>query len=122
MPKIQNIGVTRLFSTGRYEHTKISVNVEPGEKPGTMLREIQSLVEDLNPNCPVEDYQFQRAKEILSKPEDPDDALFGDTHDSARAVLAKYDLWAAKREAAYARLDQLGAAPAIEETDNTPID
>lgn len=122
MAKIQNIGVARLFSTGRYEHTKISVNVEPGEKPGTMLREIQSLIEDLNPNSPVDDYQLQQAREALEKPEDTDGFPYVWTHEKAQEVIAKADAWQAKRDAAYARLDELGATPTVEESDKTPID
>jgi hypothetical protein len=120
MPKILNIGVARLFNLDRYEHTKISVNVEPGENPGTMLREIQSLIEDLNPACPVEDYQIRDARAILAKPENKEDP-FGYSHEDAQKVLDQYEAWQAKRNAAYARLDEMGAAPTVEDIDNTPV-
>lgn len=122
MPKINSIGVTRLFSTGRFEHTKISINMEPGEKPGTMLQELQGLIEDLNPSCPVEDYEYQNALEVLAKPDDESGSPYAWTHEKAQALIDRCNEWTAKRQAAYARLDELGVSIAIEATDNTPID
>lgn len=124
MPKIQNIGVARLFSTGRYEHTKISVNVEPGDKPGTMLKEIQGLIEDLNPNCPVEEWDLRRAKDRLTEKAEANDQddPFGLTVESAQQTINRYVVWETKRDAAYARLDEIGAAPVVEDIDNTPVE
>lgn len=121
MPKINSIGVTRLFSTGRFEHTKISINMEPGEKPGTMLQELQGLIEDLNPTCPVDDFDFRRAQQTLEEPEDKEDP-FAESHEHARKVIDRYNDWIAKRQAAYARLDELGVSIAMEATDNTPAE
>lgn len=124
MPKINSIGVTRLFSTGRFEHTKISINMEPGEKPGTMLQELQGLIEDLNPSCPVDYFDLSRARHTLeeSETDDTEDPLFEMCQKDAQEKIDRYNDWIAKRHAAYARLDELGVSIAIEATDNTPID
>lgn len=118
---IKNIGITRLFSTGRFEHVKISVNAEAGAKPGSELRELQSLIEDLNPNCPIDEYQLERAKQALSEPEDPDD-IYAMKHADAQNTLDAHAKHLAKREAAYARLDELGASCDYQEIDNTPAE
>jgi hypothetical protein len=118
---VKNIGITRLFSTGRFEHVKISVNAEAGSKPGSELRELQSLIEDLNPNCPIDQYQIDRANNALSEPEDADD-IYQMTHEDARKVLDAHAAHLAKREAAYSRLDELGASCDYQEIDNTPAE
>lgn len=120
-PTIKNIGITRLFSTGRFEHVKISVNAEAGSKPGTELRELQSLIEDLNPNCPIDEYMVERAKRHLAEPEDPEDP-FQVSHADAQKTIDAYSEYLAKREAAYARLDELGASCDYQESDNTPVE
>lgn len=118
---IKNIGITRLFSTGPFEHVKISVNAEAGSKPGSELRELQSLIEDLNPNFPIDEYQLERAKRALIEPEDPED-IYSIKHADAQKVIDAHSAYLAKREAAYSRLDELGASCDYQEIDNTPAE
>jgi len=124
MSRINHIGITRLFSTGRFEHLKLSVGIDPGSSPaGAMLEEIEQLLADLNPSCPVDDYAHERALRIVANPpaeeEDPDP--FSDSLEDAIAVIAKVEEWQAKRKAAFRRLDEIGASVELEEKDSTPI-
>jgi len=100
---------------------KISVNAEAGCKPGSELRELQSLIEDLNPNCPIDEYMVERARLALAEPGKPDD-IYSLSHADAQKTLDAFAEHIAKRDAAYARLDELGAACDYQEIDNTPTE
>jgi hypothetical protein len=115
-----NLSITRLFSTGRFEHQKISVSISPGHgaKAGSLLRELDSILSDLNPVCPVDEYVLNQARELIAAGDEErleilKKRLFVNVDASdliarAEVVLGEYRAWLERRESAYARLDAMG--------------
>jgi hypothetical protein len=112
---IQQISITRLFSTGQFEHQKISLNAEilPGMKPGDTLKEMESILDDLNPKPPYTEWEMQHARK-LATPEAREASNIEFAADweiqDATQKLADYDAWQTRRQSA---LDRLNSLPAI---------
>lgn len=116
--RVNNLAITRLFSTGRFEHTKLSVSVEPGSRPpGQLMREIEGIIEALNPACPVDSHDLECAIDVSKAEDDPPAGSFRDK-EWAADVIRRHKEWSARREAAYARLDALGGSIAEESSES----
>lgn len=75
--RVTSIVVERLFNLGNYENVKVGVRVEVchGDDPGRILASLEQILEDIRAKSGVSDWELERAKRTLAKPEAELEAL-----------------------------------------------
>jgi len=130
-PRITRITLGRLHNLGNYEHVRYEVTVElpPGTSPSSVARELEDTLNDLEPKCPVGQYELREAMKLVAQPEPTlrpraahdYDEHWGDTpqqvlerelnaREAARRLIARHEEWRKTREAALQRFDQFGGS------------
>lgn len=127
-PRISRITMGRLHNLGNYEHIRYEVTVDlpPGTSPSSVARELEDTLNALEPKQPVSDWDLRQAMKTLAEPEptlqqmvDDDDPFDGPEQalrrvqadrERARLHITRHQAWTKSRDAALARLDQLGGA------------
>lgn len=109
-PRITRITVARLHNLGNYEHSRIEVEVAIPKhaSAGATLQHVQSLLEELDPKCPVADWSLANARRVLAQTETPGEHDL-ESISAARATIAAYEEWQEKQARAYDALDHLGS-------------
>lgn len=103
--RITQFRIGRMHNLGNYEHIKYEVTVEvaSGDDVGKRLTTVETILNDIQADLPHSDWDIQRAKELLAKPEGE-----LDEYDVKRIPRAKQQL--AENEAALKRRENARAA------------
>lgn len=127
-PRVSRVTIGRLHNLGNYEHVRyeVTVDLDPGTCPASVLRELEDALNGLSPKQPVSDYEVLNATRTLAKPEptladmparDDDDPFYSpeqqlrralDERETAKRNLDRYEDWRKARAAAHARFNQFG--------------
>lgn len=124
--RVSRLTIGRLFNLGNYEHVRyeLTVDIAEGKSASVALRNVMRLLRAANPKPPVQRYDYDHAKSILSDPNawhknvaDPKERKqrIKEMVKEAKENIARYDLWAAQRKAAEAMLDNIGCAKAFKD-------
>ena len=107
--KVTRIAIGRLHNLGNYEHIRYDVTVDltNGENPGLIIHRLEKLLGALKPI--KEDWDYKRAKEILSDPEKVKDEPARNVEIYQQRV-ATHDKAVARRERALVLFGALGGA------------
>jgi hypothetical protein len=113
--KVTHLNVSRLFNMGNYENCKFEVSVElhEGDKPGEAIAKLQSLLERLEPNSPVSEYDLRDARKMLETPASELRPYQLENIESYKKRVQKHEEWLAKREQALEEFDELGGNEAF---------
>jgi hypothetical protein len=70
--RVQSLHVERVYNLGNYENIKVGVRVDIGanDDPGLVLASLERIFNDLRADSGVSSFELNRAKRILSTPED----------------------------------------------------
>ena len=108
-PRISRATIARLHNRGNYEHSRYEVTVEipPGVDAGSVLRELDQMLEDIEPCSPVSMWDLRRAIDALKSP-----PIENDPHDQGNRrtyseYIRRHSDWEKRRDAAYARFTEL---------------
>ena len=108
---VSRITVARLHNLGDYEHVRYEVAVElPADaKPGDVLFELTSILNDAGPVRPT--YDEKRARSLVARVESGDEVSDYDRDNLAasREIVDGLNARVAKQQAARERLNDLGA-------------
>jgi hypothetical protein len=69
--RVEGLYVERLYNLGNYENFKVGVRVAIGwgDDPGRVLTSLERILEDFHAKSGVSDWELERAKRTLAKPE-----------------------------------------------------
>lgn len=69
--KISRITIGRLHNLGNYEHVRYEISVDIGsdDDAGIVLKNLETVLNDMQINPGVDSWALRNAKEILKKPE-----------------------------------------------------
>lgn len=112
-PRITSIRVGRLHSLGNYEHERyeVSVEVPPGTRPGELLAHIRELLDAIDPQPPVSEWDAGEAERTLRAIADGAAAEWERKNaDHYVETLAKQNRWRTRREGALRELDTYGVS------------
>jgi hypothetical protein len=103
--RVEGLYVERLYNLGNYENFKVGVRVAigQGDDPGRVLVCLENIFESLRAKSGVSDFQLERAKRALAKPESDLDA-------TERANLEDYRSYVKRDEDARERRRKAVAA------------
>lgn len=124
-PRISRVTIGRLHNLGNYEHVRFEVTVElpPGTSPASVIGEMTTTLDDMDPKPPVDLWDLKAAIDMLAKPPpvlaaaDPDDPFTNPQTEYERAVrrretavekVARHEAWRKTHAAALQRFDQFG--------------
>lgn len=111
-PRITQVEIARLHNLGNYEHVRYQLKLELplGTSPGSVIAEIEQLLSDLEPKCPVDSFELGRARLTLSRQPEPDDdpERVAFRREDAERTLTRWKQWDDQRRASLAKFDQFG--------------
>jgi len=119
--RVSRITVGRLHNLGNYEHVRyeIAVDVPEGASAAAAMADIENVLADLDPKCPVDEYTVTRAVEGLKKPlSDMDDYDIRNIP-AWKETVAKEKAWRTGQKAARAHLDAIGGSVAYTDAKDT---
>lgn len=104
-PRVTEIAITRLFNLGNYEHVRyeIRVNVPDTADPYTVLENVETVINGLNPNSPVSDWTLRAAQKDAASTQ-----VTVERQAQARELLKQHDEYLKKREHSKQLLNALG--------------
>lgn len=107
--RITQFRIGRMHNLGNYEHIKYEVTVEvaPGDDVGKRLTTVETILNDIQADLPHSDWDIQRAKELLAKPEGDLDEYDVKRIPRAKRQLAENEAALKRRETARAALSTL---------------
>lgn len=109
-PRISRVTIGRLHNLGNYEHVRYEVTVElpAGTSPASVIHELETTLNELQPKSPISDWELRTALEDLKRQGvEPEDDR---TRERARERLARYDAWRKQRDEALRRFNQFGGS------------
>lgn len=106
---VNRITIGRVHNLGNYEHVRfeISVNLTEEDQPGACLAEIYDLLEDLDPTPPVSDYDYQRAKAALGRPDEEWEEWERGNLEHYQNTVNRFEEHRTRRRSAVEQLNQL---------------
>lgn len=128
-PRISRITIARLHNLGNFEHCRLELTCElpAGTSPSSVLREMNDLLEHIQPKPPVGPFELGQAIKLLQAPAPvpptSDEAAADDDpfespqekyrrlvreREMAERAIARHQAWSQQREAALKRFDELG--------------
>lgn len=107
--RITQFRIGRMHNLGNYEHIKYEVTVEvaPGDDVGRRLTTIETILNDLQADLPHSEWDINRAKELLARPEGELDEYELKRIPRAKQQLAENEAAQKRRELARAALSTL---------------
>ncbi len=69
-PRVSRLTVARLHNLGNYEHVRYEVTVEipEGASAAGVLRDLEHILENLDPSPPHKGYELTHAEAVLARP------------------------------------------------------
>lgn len=114
--RVHHLSVSRRFSTSRFEQVNFSIAIDPSPDaaPGALLREMEEIMDDLNPCPPVSPQKLEEARRIvaMSVEERASRRFHAAVVEEAIENHRLWLEWKERRGRAFARLDALGAKAA----------
>jgi len=112
--RVSKITVGRLHSLGNYEHVRyeIAVDIPDGSSASDTLRNLERILNGLDPKPPVSDYDLQRASAALVKASEAGEEGLEEWErgniETYRKYVARHAKWNAERTWAHDALDAIG--------------
>lgn len=103
---INRLAISKIVNLGNYENRKIeiSVNFSKPENAGSVLTELERIIDDYNCTKDVEKYNLNSAKRILENLDDYD----SDRIERAKTTIADYDALVERQRSAVEKLNSFG--------------
>jgi len=111
-PRISSITVGRVYNLGNYENInyKITAEIPEGNNTADVFTQLEQVLEGLNPNNPVGNWEIQRANELLSKPAKELNSYEIEGLENAKERLKRFEAWKGNHVKALELLKSFGGS------------
>lgn len=112
--RVTSIKIGRLHNLGNYEHVRyeIAVDVPEGASASQALKNLERVLDGLDPKGPVPDHELARAVDVVRRAEKSGEDSLEEWErvnlEGYRDAIAKHQAWRDQQKLARYALDQIG--------------
>lgn len=108
--RISRITIARLYNIGNYEHVRyeLTADVPEGNSAKIAVAKLVKILRGANPKPPHSRFEYERAKESISKPLSKMDEMDHANQRAYRRVVDDVNRWKKQREEALDLLHKFG--------------